>query len=106
MAMEKNGNGSTQTPAGPKATKAELQKLFASYDAADKAVQAAEKVVQKALAARSAAVADICAKAGTKGPFKREDGRHLTGVQRVNKESGDATWYFKGPSSADVIDLA
>ncbi len=104
---DKNGtNGNTNGgTSAPKATKAELQKLFAAYDAAEKGVLAAEKALDKAKAAQSAAVGAICGAANAKGPFKREDGRILTGVERVNKETQTSTWFFKGPSQNDLIEL-
>lgn len=105
MAQEKNGNGLAPSNGAPRATKAELQKLMAGVQAADKGVQAAQKALDKARAAQSAAVQELCTKAQSKGPFKTEDGRILTGVERVNKETGVSTWYFKGPNQTDVIEL-
>lgn len=104
MENGKNGNSEKATES-PKASKAELQKLFAAYDTAEKGVLAAKKALEKAQAVQSAAVAAICTKAGARGPFQREDGRILTGVERKSKSGGESTWFFKGPSSDGVIEV-
>jgi hypothetical protein len=48
------------------------------------------------------AIAEGCGR----GPFRMIDGRILSVVGRTSKEDPNrTTWFFKGPSQSDVIDV-
>lgn len=87
------------------ATKAEQQKLFAAYEAAEAKLTAAQAAVDAAKAVRSNAIAALCAAAGGTGFVHPKSKLPLKAVQRVNKETGESTWYFKGPGTQDLIEL-
>lgn len=101
----KTENGSKT--ASPAANSAGLKKLFGDYDAADKRVRDLEKQLETAKEARGSAVAAICTAAGgRKGPFRHPtSGLVVSAVERTNKETGEKTWFFKGPSAHDVIEV-
>ncbi len=95
---------------------ADLKKLFASYDAATKAITDQEDKLAKAKLARSATVAAIVTGAGgRKGPFKHPTtGFLVTAIERKEMkadetgkktETGKSSWFFKGPGTSDVIDV-
>src|SRR6266404_4088386 len=103
--MAKTDSTVSETPT--KST-ADLKKLFAEYDASNKKIQDARASLDKAMAARSAAVAAICAGAGgRKGPFRHPvTGMLLSAVERketsmvdgVKTSTGNSRWLFKGPT--------
>jgi len=113
MANKKEQNGSTEKAVDPKRlNKEQYVKHFAEYDAADKVYQDCMKALQAAKEKRSAIVQGLCAgMGGSKGPYKHpKTGLILTIVERKSKdddgkETGESNWYFKGPSSSDVIDV-
>ncbi len=80
-----------------------ISDLFAAYDQAQAAKDAAETAVAEAQANVSAAVEAI-ASAGGKGPYRRA-GALLTAVKRENKKSGTTTWFFKSRNESNAIDV-
>lgn len=107
-----NGNGSVETvteksaPA-KMATGEELRKLFGAYDTAQAELETLTAKIEAAKAKRSNAVAAICtAAAGKKGPFRHpKTGLVLSAVERVNRETGESNWFFKGPAQSDLIEV-
>lgn len=113
MAKQAQTNGTTETKTeNKKLTKEQFTKLFSDYDSADKEYQAAAKALQAAKEKRSGIVQALFAGMGSKGPYKHpKSGVQLTIVERKvkdeeGKDTGDSNWYFKGPSSSDVIDVS
>lgn len=107
---ETSKNGSTVQPLSPAAlpSKVEYTKLFGAYDKAVAELMAHDAKREKLVAARSAAVEAITtACGGKKGPFRHPtSGAVVHAVNRVNKETGEGTWFFKGPATTDIIEPA
>lgn len=80
--------------------KEELSKLFAAYEAADKAWEDQKAEVEKSYRLRSDAVKAI---ALLVAPTKklRYKGREITLVVRSNKSSGEDSYFFKGASEKE-----
>lgn len=89
-------------------SKADYAKLFATYDKVVAELLAHDAKREKLVAARSAAVEAITAACGgKKGPFRHPTSQAIVhAVNRVNKETGDSSWYFKGPATSDIIEPA
>ena len=81
--------------------KPEISDLFAAYDQAQAAREAAEKAVADAQAQVSAAVEAIGTNYGP-GPYERNS-QLMTAVRRESKKTGAVTWFFKSRSSAGAI---
>jgi hypothetical protein len=94
--------GEAQPP--PTLSVSELKTLFRSYDQANAQVEKARKELEGALAARSAIVEQIAAGAG-KRAFSYK-GQVLTVSCRTNKTTGESTWFFKGPSKSDLVEVS
>jgi hypothetical protein len=88
----------------PTLSASELKALFRSYDQTNALVEQARKALDGALAARSKIVEQISNGAG-RGPFAYK-GQVLTVVCRTAKSTGQATWFFKGPSKNDVTEVS
>ena len=92
-----------ETAPPPRMSNAELKKLFITYDAANDKVGKAKADLEKALSARSIIVEQI-AEGGGRGPFGYK-GLVLTVVCRESKSTGEKTWFFKGPSKNDLVEI-
>jgi hypothetical protein len=88
---------------GPAMSNTELKALFKSYDKATADVEKSRKELEAALAVRSEIVEQIAAGAG-RGPFGYK-GQVLTVVCRESKSTGEKTWFFKGPSKSDLVEV-
>lgn len=103
VSPDMNGASTLTTQAAPTLTGKDLKAAFSAYEKADDAVNAARKALEKALDARSKLVEEIATGAG-KGPFSFK-GLILTPVCRVNKATGQGTWFFKGPGRSDLVEV-
>lgn len=107
---QKNGTTetTTTTPAPKQASKEDMRKLFAAYDKADAEVDSLQAKLEDAKLRRGTTVEAIVNGAGgRKGPFKHPStGMVLSAVERKDKTGeGPSSWYFKGPSQSDVIEV-
>jgi hypothetical protein len=104
-----NGTASTEsTTSKPKAmNKEDVKKGFAAWDATAKTIADLTSKLEAAKAKASLQVKAIVESAGgKKGPFKHPTtGLALSAVERQSKTGGESTWYFKGPSVSDLIEL-
>jgi len=100
-------NGISEEPPvsdpAPAMTEKELRSAFEAYSKANDRVEAAKKSLDKALSDRSVIVEQI-AKGRGRGPFGYK-GASLTIVCRLNKSTGESTWFFKGPTKTDIIQV-
>lgn len=86
-----------QSISKPQITAEERSKLFAAYDAADAAWEAAKKKVEVMAERRQAALAEIWDKSGP-GTYNRK-GRSLILQKREN------TYFFKGEAKTEAIQV-
>lgn len=106
-----NGSIVTETtpvaPTAKMASKDDLRKLFAAYDAAEKALTENQAKTDGLKARRSATVKAIVeAAAGKKGPFRHPTSQLvMSAVERANKNGGESSWYFKSPGEHDLIEV-
>lgn len=95
--VDVNKQEGPEEPKRPELTKEEIQKLFATYDAADAAFEMAKSKVDTLSIKRQAAVKDIYEKVGA-GPFTRK-GRRVQILKR-----GDS-YFFKGENTTETIEV-
>jgi hypothetical protein len=77
---------------------------FEAYAKANARVEAARKALDQAIVDRSSLVEQIAVGTGSRGPFAYK-GAQLTISCRTNKETGESTWFFRGPSKSDLIEV-